>query len=137
MDKILSRLIVYYNAFLKAIPRIALAILILIIGIIIAGWITSVIRNLLQKRAHDPQMSSFLAKAIKLVLLIAIFLLALNIAGLSSIAAAIIATAGASALVIGFAFKDIAENFFAGIILAFNRRFSVNDPVQIENVLEK
>jgi small-conductance mechanosensitive channel len=137
MDKVVSRLIVYYNAFLKAIPRIALAILILVIGIIIAGWITSVIRDRLHRRAHDPLMSGFLAKSIKLVLLVAIFLLALNIAGLSSIAAAIMATAGASALVLGFAFKDIAENFLAGIILAFNRPFSVNDTVQIENVFGK
>ncbi|WP_018617113.1 mechanosensitive ion channel domain-containing protein [Segetibacter koreensis] len=82
-------------------------------------------------------MSGFLEKAIKLVLLIAVFLLALNIAGLSSIAAAIMATAGASALVIGFAFKDIAENFLAGTILAFNRPFHVNDTVQVENVFGK
>ena len=64
-------------------------------------------------------MSGFLAKAIKLVLIVAIFLLALNAAGLSGIAGAIMATFGASAVVIGFAFKDIAENFLAGIILAF------------------
>lgn len=82
-------------------------------------------------------MSSFLAKAIKLVLIIAIFLLALNAAGLKNIAAAIMATAGASAIVLGFAFKDIAENFLAGIILAFNRPFNINDTVQIENVFGK
>jgi small-conductance mechanosensitive channel len=134
MDKIVTRLYVYYNAFLKAIPRIALAILILVIGILVAGWLTTLIRQRLKKRAHDTLMSGFLAKAIKLVLLIAIFLLALNVAGLSGIATAIMATFGASALVIGFAFKDIAENFLAGIILAFNRPFSVNDTVQIENV---
>ena len=47
------------------------------------------------------------------------------------------ATAGASALVIGFAFKDIAENFLAGVILAFNRPFHVNDTVKIEEVFGK
>lgn len=36
MDKTLTRLYAYYNAFLKAIPRVALAILILVIGIIVA-----------------------------------------------------------------------------------------------------
>lgn len=60
-------------------------------------------------------MSGFLMKAIKLILFIVIFLLSLNIAGLDNIAGAIVATAGASALVIGFAFKDTAENFLAGI----------------------
>ena len=137
MDKILTRLHTYYVAFLKAIPRIGLAILILIIGIIVASWLTNVVRKKLSGKSQDQLMSSFLAKAIKLVLLIAVFLFSLNIAGLSSIAAAIMATAGASALIIGFAFKDIAENFLAGIILAFNRPFHVNDTVQIENVFGK
>ena len=137
MDKILTRLHNYYVAFLKAIPRIGLAILILIIGIIVASWLTNVVRKKLSGKSQDQLMSSFLAKAIKLVLLIAVFLFSLNIAGLSSIAAAIMATAGASALIIGFAFKDIAENFLAGIILAFNRPFHVNDTVQIENVFGK
>ena len=82
-------------------------------------------------------MSSFLAKTIKLVLIIIIFLLTLNIAGLDSISKAIFATAGASALLIGFAFKDIAENFLAGIILAFNRPFNVHDTVKIEDVFGK
>ena len=56
---------------------------------------------------------------------------------LSGIAGALVATAGASAIVIGFAFKDIAENFLAGVILAFNRPFHVDDTVQIENVFGK
>ena len=82
-------------------------------------------------------MSAFLAKAVKLILIIFVFLFTLQVAGLSSIAGAILATAGASAVVLGFAFKDIAENFLAGIILAFNRPFHVNDTVQIENVFGK
>ncbi len=137
MDKILARLEAYYNAFLKAIPRIGLAILILIIGIIVAGWLTSIIRKRMRDKSEDPLMTGFLAKAIKLILFIAIFLLALNVAGLSNIATAIMATAGASALVIGFAFKDIAENFLAGIILAFNTPLRVDDTVKIEEVFGK
>ena len=134
MNQILQRLHTYYIAFLKAIPRIGLAILILIIGILIASWITSLIKREISSKAHDQLMSGFLAKAVKLVLVIVVFLFSLNVAGLSGVAGAILATAGASAVVIGFAFKDIAENFLAGIILAFNRPFQVNDTVQIENV---
>lgn len=137
MNEIGQKLDDYYVQFLEALPRFALAILIFVVGILIANWITSIFRKKLQYKSHDQLMSSFLAKAIKLVLIIAIFLLALNAAGLKNIAAAIMATAGASAIVLGFAFKDIAENFLAGIILAFNRPFNINDTVQIENVFGK
>ena len=137
MEHIIKRLEIYYYAFLKGIPRIGLGIIILIIGLLITGWLTSVIRSKLKSRSHDQLMSGFLAKALKLALSIIIFLLALQAAGLSGIAGAILATAGASAVVLGFAFKDIAENFLAGIILAFNRPFHIEDTVQIENVFGK
>lgn len=58
-------------------------------------------------------------------------MLALKAAGLGGIATGILTAAGASAVVLGFAFKDIGENFIAGIILAFNRPFDVNDTVEI------
>lgn len=137
MNEILARLNDYYHLFLKMLPRIGMAIVVLIIGILAANWVTGIIRKGIKKKSHDPLMSGFLGKAIKLILIIIIFLFTLNIAGLSGIAGALLATAGASAFVIGFAFKDIAENFLAGIILAFNRPFNINDTVQIENVFGK
>ena len=137
MNQVLERLHAYYYAFLKSLPRIGLAILIIVIGIIIANWLTGFLKRRIRHRSHDPLMSNFLSKAIKIVLFICIFLLGLHAAGLSSIAGAILATAGASAVVLGFAFKDIAENFLAGIILAFNRPFHVDDTVQIENIFGK
>jgi len=137
MDEILKRLEVYYEAFLKSVPRIGIAILILVLGIFIVNWLTSLFQKRVRRKSYDPLMSAFLAKAVKVVLIICVFLFTLQVAGLSGIAGAIFATAGASAIVLGFAFKDIAGNFLAGIILAFNRPFHVNDTVQIENVFGK
>lgn len=137
MNEISIRLEEYYNSFLLSVPKIALAIFIVIVGIIASGWITDFFGRKIQQRSHDQLMSKFLSKALRAILIVVILLLALNIAGLSSIAGAIMATAGASAIVVGFAFKDIAENFLAGIILAFNRPFQVNDTVQIEDVFGK
>lgn len=134
MNEILTRLEVYYHGFLKAVPRLGLAILIVVAGIFVAEWLTSLFQKQLRKKSKDQLMSNFLAKAIKLILIICVILLSLHAAGLSGIAGAIMATAGASAIVLGFAFKDIAENFLAGIILAFNRPFDVDDTIKIEDV---
>lgn len=40
---------------------------------------------------------------------------------------------GLSAFLVGFAFKNIAENFLAGVILAFNRPLNVNDSIQVKD----
>lgn len=58
-------------------------------------------------------------------------MLGLKAAGFGGIAQGVLTAAGASAVVFGFAFKDIGENFIAGIILAFNRPYNVNDTVEI------
>ncbi len=137
MNEILKRLEVYYVSFLKMVPRIGLAILIFIIGIFIVSLLTTLFQKRVKRKSYDPLMTAFLAKAVKVVLMICVFLFTLQVAGLSGIAGAILATAGASAVVLGFAFKDIAENFLAGIILAFNRPFHINDTVQIETVFGK
>jgi len=82
-------------------------------------------------RTRDPLLSRFLGKAVKYTLAVIAIMLALDAAGLGSIAAGILTAAGASAVVLGFAFKDIGQNFIAGIILAFGRPFDVDDTVKI------
>lgn len=121
----------YWKAFLDSVPRIGLAILVITVGVLLAIWIGNLLRRRLEGKAHDPLMGSFLGKAVKLVLIVAVLMLGLHAAGLSGIAGGILATAGASAIVVGFAFKDIAENFLAGIILSFSRPFHIHDAIKV------
>ncbi len=121
----------YFKDFIAILPGIGLGILIIVIGVLLASWIGNFTRERISARTKDPLMSRFLGKAIKSILIIVAIMLALNAAGLGTIAAGILTVAGASAVVLGFAFKDIGENFIAGIILSFNRPFDVNDTVEI------
>ncbi len=52
--------------------------------------------------------------------------------GWGDVAGGLLAGAGVSAIVIGFAFKDIGENFLAGFFLAFSRPFTIGDLIQVE-----
>lgn len=125
---------VFNNAamrFIDQIPQLVLGILVVVLGTLIAGWIGRFARRRISVRTEDPLMSRFLGMAIKYSIIIIAIMLALRAAGLGGIAAGILTAAGASAVVLGFAFKDIGENFIAGIILAFNRPFNVNDTVEV------
>lgn len=59
-------------------------------------------------------------------------IIALNIVGFGGIASSLIAGAGISAIIFGFAFKDIGENFLAGIILALKRPFEIGDIIEVD-----
>ncbi len=121
----------FFDSFIEQLPGIGMGLLIIILGVLIGSWIGNFARRRISNRTNDPLMSRFLGKTIKIVALLIAIMLALKAAGLGGIATAILTAAGASAVVLGFAFKDIGENFIAGIILAFNRPFDVNDTVEI------
>ena len=121
-----------YNNFIDQLPGIGIGILIIILGTLIATWIGRFATKRISVRTHDPLMSRFLGKAIKYTFISIAIMLALRAAGLGGIATGILTAAGASAVVLGFAFKDIGENFIAGIILAFSRPYDVNDTVDID-----
>ncbi|WP_203295719.1 mechanosensitive ion channel family protein [Luteirhabdus pelagi] len=131
-DKIGEAVEGYYNEFLVMLPRIALGIFIIVAGILIAQLITNIIRKRFLQKAQDPLMARFLAQAIKIVLIIIAIMTALDVAGLSKVATGILTAAGGAAIILGFAFQDIGKNFLAGIILAFNRPFNINDTIMID-----
>lgn len=121
----------FYNNFIDQLPGIGLGLLIIILGVLVGIWLGKFFRRRISARTSDPLMSRFLGKAIRFLVIITAIMLALRAAGLGGIATGILTAAGASAVVLGFAFKDIGENFIAGIILAFNRPFDVEDTVEI------
>ncbi|MCB0765023.1 MAG: mechanosensitive ion channel, partial [Flavobacteriales bacterium] len=126
-----------WSALVEKVPGILLAILIIAAGLLITRHITDLTRKVVSRRTQDPLMTSFLARTIKLVLSGIVIMIALRSAGLQGIATGLFAAAGASAIIVGFAFRDIGENFISGIILSFNRPFDLDDTVEIGEVFGK
>lgn len=124
----------YYGWLVKATPKLILAVIAMIISWFVATKLQQLSRRKLGKRMHDPLLALFLSRMFKISVLIIGFLLVLRIVGLTGIATSLLAGAGISAFIIGFALKDIGENFLAGIILAFKRPFSIGDIVEINGI---
>lgn len=60
--------------------------------------------------------------------------LALGILGLGTISDKILAGAGLTTFIVGFALKDIGENFLSGLILAFSRPYRVGNLIECQSV---
>jgi len=68
---------------------------------------------------------------------VALFLgviLFLNLIGYGTLAASLLAGGGLTAVMLGFAFKDIGENFLAGFFLVFSRPFNKNDVIETDGI---
>jgi len=77
----------------------------------------------------------FFKKLITGIALFIGFIVFLNIIGYTSLAASLVAGGGLTAVMLGFAFKDIGENFIAGFFLTFNRPFETNDIIESGGIL--
>ena len=120
----------YWQTFLLLLPKIAIAVIIFILVLIIASKLSQLVSKAASLRMDDPLLVRFLARLARWSLVVAGLILCMFILGLGGIAGGLIAGAGVSAIIIGFAFKDIGENFLAGIILAFSRPYNIGDKVE-------
>lgn len=127
----------YYDELIVLLPKLALAIVTFTILFFIANRSRRIVNDRLVERMDDPLLARFLARMVKVTIVVLSLMLVFKIIGLGDIAAGLITGASVSAVVIGFAFKDIGENFLAGIMLAFNRPFRVGDIVELDGMKGK
>lgn len=135
LDDLTRVLRTYWTQFLYALPRLLVAAVLMAVVWVVARRLRGWLAARLSQHSHDPLLTDFLTEVGRWLMVGLGLVLALNILGLSNLVGGLLAGAGLSAFIVGFAFKDIAENFLAGIILAFNRPFRINDTIQIKDMV--
>lgn len=120
--------------FLDKSPTILFSILLFIIGLLIIKLINKYAKRIIVLKANDPLIADFLLSIISLILTVVLFVICLGILGFDDVTNKILAGAGLTTFIIGFALKDIGENFLAGILMAFQRPFRIGDLIQIDNI---
>lgn len=130
-------LIESWNNFIELLPAILIAAIIFIIGMFLIKQIGRAAQSIIATRAKDPLVIDFLVNIINMILTILLVVICLSILGLGSITDKILAGAGITTFLVGFALKDIGENFLAGIIMAFRRPFRIGDLIEVNGVKGK
>jgi len=104
------------------------AIVILIIGRIVANWTRKAVRKALSSRDVDPAIISFLGSLSYFLVLTFAVLAALKKFGIET--ASLVAVLGAAGFAIGFALQGSLSNFAAGVMLLVFRPFKIGDYVE-------
>lgn len=97
------------------------ALVVLIIGRIVVGILTGIVKRLLVKAKTDETLVRFIASLTRTALLAILFIVVLNQLGVQT--TSFVAIVGAAGLAIGFALQSTLANFAAGIMLIFFRPF--------------
>ncbi|MCA9933388.1 MAG: mechanosensitive ion channel [Ardenticatenaceae bacterium] len=105
------------------------AIVILVAGYWLAGWLARMSRKALGKTKTDEALVRFAGSLIYYAVLIFVVLAALNRLGIQT--TSFVALVGAAGLAIGLALEGALSNFAAGVLLLLFRPFKIGDLVEI------
>lgn len=115
----------------QKLPLLVLGMLV----VLLTHWLSRFVGNrlhLLRIRSQNPYMSGLVRMVVRTAIMLVGVLIALDVVGLTSVVGAVLGSAGVVGLVLGFAFRDIAENYIAGILLSVRRPFEPGDHVVID-----
>jgi small-conductance mechanosensitive channel len=113
-------------------PLLLVAILLVLFAAWLGSFLSRRMRVLARLGGNNPYMDGLLRGIVRGLVTLAGVLVALNLLNATALVSAVLGSAGVVGLVLGFAFKDIAENYVAGVLLSLRRPFSPGDAVRID-----
>ena len=119
------------NNALSLVVKVALAILIFVVGRWLAKKAVTVSHKMMLRSRLDDTVANFLGRLIYGVLLVVVVLAALSKVGVQT--TSVVAILGGAAVAIGLSLKDQLSNFAAGIMIVTFRPFVRGDYVQISS----
>tara|TARA_B110000211_G_scaffold187516_1_gene213034 strand:+ start:4683 stop:5993 length:1311 start_codon:yes stop_codon:yes gene_type:complete len=126
-----SVLLDLWHGFLYRLPGLGVGLLIMTLFIIAAGPLSRLLLKPFSFSSLTPLIKSVAQRSISLVIMLLGVYLFLFMAGLTGFAVAVISGTGVVGLILGFAFRDIAENFISSLLLTIQRPFRIGDIVEI------
>ena len=117
------------TGFIASLPRLLLAALVIAVFYVIGRTVRSVFRRFAQRRGESHALELALGRILQAAILLLGVMVAFTAAFPSFTPANLVSTLGIGGVAIGFAFKDIFQNFLAGLLILFTRPFAVGDQI--------
>ncbi len=114
-------------------PKLALAILTLVIGLWFIRGFQRLIKKVLNKKNIDASLAPFLNSVIGIALRVLLFVSVISMVGIEM--TSFVAIIGAAGLAVGLALQGTLQNFAGGVILLLLKPFKVGDVVEAKGFL--
>ena len=112
-------------------PLVLLAIVVIALSWLASLLVASLARRLLADRIASPLLLGVVARTIAIPVFVLGIYLVLRVAGLTQLALTLLGGTGLIGIIIGFAFRDIAENFLASLLLSMRNPFAGGDLIEV------
>ncbi|NNE66117.1 MAG: mechanosensitive ion channel family protein [Pyrinomonadaceae bacterium] len=121
------------QGFWARLPYIAVGIAVFVLFLILGSLIRRVVKMAVEKSGFDPMIASLIARMSFFAMAIIGFFVAAVVVFPGLTPGDLIAGLGIGSVALGFAFKDILQNLFAGFLILLYRPFKIGDQIKINN----
>ncbi len=126
----LERIDSWVDGFMRLLPNIVVGIIIMVLFYFLGRLVRQIVRN--RATAYDREnLGEVLGGLVKWIVIIIGFFLAATVIIPSLKPGDLIAGLGVSSVAIGFAFKDILQNWLAGLLILLRQPFQVGDQIEV------
>ena len=121
------------NDFIILLPNIVLALIVFAIFFFIARTLKGLVKRLTRDRRQAHNLGLVLGRLAQGATILMGLFIALSIVIPSLKASDLVQLLGISGVAIGFAFRDILQNFLAGILILLTEPFQIDDQIVFKN----
>lgn len=114
------------QGFFALVPQILIALIVFIVIMVLAGFVKNITTKIITTRANQS-VGVAIGRIAHMAIIFAGLLVAVAIIAPSVGAAELIQILGVGSVAIGFAFRDILQNFLAGLIILLRQPFKSGD----------
>ncbi|KCZ61794.1 mechanosensitive ion channel family protein [Hyphomonas atlantica] len=122
------------SAFFKSLPNLTIALVILIVTLIAGRIIRAIVSTAMHRARVRDALVTLAQNLISIAAWIVGVAIAMTVIFPSVSPSDIIAGLGLTSVAIGFAFKDVFENFLAGVIILGREKLRIGDVIECEEV---
>lgn len=113
--------------------QVLYAIVALIVGWFLVGFISKIVKKALEKGVEDDALSNFLYSVINIALKIFLFVIVASILGINTTSFA--AIIGAAGLAIGLALQGSLSNFAGGVLIILLRPYRIGEFIEAKGMM--
>jgi len=128
-ETVLGTLYGMVDNLLERLPYIGAALLVFVLFFVVAKGVRLAVRRFSEQRRRHRNLGLVLGRLAQFVVVLAGLLIALVIALPGFTPGRLVELLGLSSVAIGFAFRDILQNFLAGILLLVTEPFRIGDQI--------
>ncbi|WP_435415113.1 mechanosensitive ion channel family protein [Polaribacter aestuariivivens] len=130
MNKVIEKLEAWKDIFIKNIPNLAIALVVLIIAYFASRGMNKIVNRTIGRRISQKSVRDLVSRVASAITILVGLYLAMTVLKFDDTLKTIVSAAGVSGIVIGLALQGTLSNTISGVVLSFRRNLNIGNWVE-------